>query len=140
MPGQVDADLSRMTAAGINALRTYHVPPGRLLEQAEERGVSVLIDVPWPKHVCFLQSARARGEARRAVRDAAVFGRGRGGILAYSVGNEFQPDIVRWHGARRVERFLAELRDVVKQADPEGLVTYANFPPTEYLDLSPSTS
>ena len=37
---------------------------------------------------------------------------------------------------RRVERFLAELRDVAKQADPDGLVTYANFPPTEYLDLS----
>ena len=29
-----------------------------------------------------------------------------------------------------------ELRDVVKQADPDGLVTYASYPPTEYLDLS----
>jgi len=26
--------------------------------------------------------------------------------------------------------------DVAKQADPDGLVTYANYPPTEYLDLS----
>jgi GT2 family glycosyltransferase len=34
-----------------------------------------------------------------------------------------------------VERFLAGLCDVCKQADPEGLVTYANYPPTEYLDL-----
>src|SRR5205085_3484192 len=55
---------------------------------------------------------------------------------AYSVGNEIPPDIVRWYGARRVERFLAELRDVAKQTDPDGLVTYANYPPTEYLDLS----
>ena len=36
----------------------------------------------------------------------------------------------------RVEQFLAELRDVAKQADPDGLVTYASYPPTEYLDLS----
>src|SRR5262249_35619845 len=42
----------------------------------------------------------------------------------------------RWHGPRRVERFLHELRDVVKQADPASMVTYANYPPTEYLDLS----
>src|SRR5205085_12132206 len=55
---------------------------------------------------------------------------------AYSVGNEIPPDIVRWYGARRVERFLAELCDVAKQADPDGLATYANYPPTEYLDLS----
>ncbi len=35
-----------------------------------------------------------------------------------------------------VERFLAELMDVSKQLDPTALVTYANYPPTEYLDLS----
>ena len=57
-------------------------------------------------------------------------------VLAYSIGNEIPSDIVRWHGARRVERFLRELADVVRQADPDRLVTYANYPPTEYLDLS----
>ena len=57
-------------------------------------------------------------------------------VAAYNIGNEIPTDIIRWHGTRRVERFLAELRDVVKQADPEGLVTYASYPPTEYLDLS----
>src|SRR5262249_57472689 len=53
-----------------------------------------------------------------------------------SMGDEVARDIVRWYGVRRVERFLTELVDVAKQADPEGLVTYANYPPTEYLDLS----
>ena len=37
---------------------------------------------------------------------------------------------------RRVERFLGELRDIAKQADPDGLVTYASYPSTEYLDFS----
>lgn len=35
-----------------------------------------------------------------------------------------------------MERFLRELADVVRQADPDRLITFANFPPTEYLDLS----
>src|SRR5205085_9912458 len=46
------------------------------------------------------------------------------------------PNIVRWHGARRVERFLRELGDVARQTDPQGLITYSNYPSTEYLDLS----
>src|SRR5439155_3658266 len=54
----------------------------------------------------------------------------------YSIGNEIPPSVVRWHGARHVEGFLAELRDIAKQTDPDGLVTYGSYPPTEYLDLS----
>jgi GT2 family glycosyltransferase len=94
------------------------------------------VDVPWPKHLCFLDRTEAQTHARRAVRQAAERGRSHPCLLAYSIGNEIPADVARWHGPRRVERFLAELHDVAKPADPEGLVTYANFPPTEYLDLS----
>jgi GT2 family glycosyltransferase len=128
-------DLARMRAAGINSIRTYRTPPAWMLDLAGEQGVSVLLDVPWPKHVCFLDSEEARASARRAVRNAAAHSCGHRALLAYSIANEVPPDVVRWHGARRVERFLGELVDVAKQTDPEGLVTYANFPPTEYLDL-----
>src|SRR5207249_7182539 len=86
--------------------------------------------------VCFLESDRAQSEARQAVRLAAESGRRHPCVLAYSVGNEVPPNVVRWSGARRVERFLAELADVARQADPAGLVTYASYPSTEYLDLS----
>src|SRR6267142_1545078 len=133
---QVRDDFGQMTFGGINSIRVYHVPPEWLLESADEQGMSVLIDVPWRKHLCFLDSDEARREARLAVRRAAERGRHHPSVLAYSIGNEIPPDVLRWHGRRRVERFLAELQDVAKQADPEALVTYANFPPTEYLDLS----
>jgi GT2 family glycosyltransferase len=133
---RVAEDFARMCGAEINALRTYHVPPDWLLAEADEQGLAVFVDAPWPKHLCFLDSARAQREARLAVQRAAKCGQRHPCVLAYSVGNEIPPNIVRWHGARRVERFLAELKDVVKQADPGGLVTYANYPPTEYLDLS----
>jgi GT2 family glycosyltransferase len=124
-----------MQAAGVNSFRTYHVPPAWLLDLADGHALSVFVDVPWRKHLCFLESAAARREAREAVRQAALRGRDHACVLAYSVGNEIPPEVVRWHGRRRVERFLAELADVARQTDPHGLVTYANYPPTEYLEL-----
>src|SRR5262245_26451536 len=128
-------DFDRMRDAGINAIRTYHVPPRWLLELADDREMFVLIDVPWRKHLCFLDSAEARKEARAAVRKAASRGAGHPSVLAYSIGNEIPPDVLRWHGHRRARRFLSELADTAHQADPQGLVTYGSYPPTEYLDL-----
>ncbi len=132
---RVADDFLQMRGVGVNALRTYHVPPAWLLEQADDHGLAVFVDVPWRKHLCFLDSAEAQREARNAIRVAAKHGQNHPCILAYSIGNEIPPNVVRWHGARRVERFLAELADVARQADPDGLVTYASFPPTEYLEL-----
>src|SRR5262249_52034650 len=129
-PGQARADLAAMRDAGVNAFRTYHLPPGWLLDLADEEGLQVFVDVPWRKHLCFLDTAADCREARQAVRDAATRGGRHGCLLAYSVGNEVPPDVIRWHGARRVERFLADLADVAHQADPGGLVTYASSPPT----------
>jgi GT2 family glycosyltransferase len=128
-------DFDRMRDAGINAVRTYHVPPRWLLELAEEKGIFVLIDVPWRKHLCFLESAEARKEARAAVRKAASRGAGHPSVLAYCIGNEIPPDVIRWHGRRRVRRFLSELADTARQADPQGLITYGSYPSTEYLEL-----
>jgi len=118
-----------MLTAGINSIRTYHEPPEWLLHQADEQGIGVFVDVPWRKHLCFLDSEVARREARLFVSQVAQRCRNHPSILAYSIGNEIPPNIVRWHGSMRVRRFLAELMDICKQADPEGLVTYGNYPP-----------
>lgn len=134
-PEKVCADFAAMRALGINSVRTYHVPPSWFLALADELRLFVLVDVPWPKHLCFLDSPEARRHAREAVRAAAERGRSHPCLLAYSIANEIPANIVRWHGAQRVERFLAEIGDVAKQADPDGLITYANYPSTEYLDL-----
>ncbi|MEX2139520.1 MAG: glycosyltransferase [Pirellulales bacterium] len=132
---QARQDFAKMSALGANAIRTYHVPPEWLLDAAGE-DLNFLVDIPWSKHLCFLDSRTARREAREAVRNAARAGHRFGNMLAYSIGNEIPPDVVRWHGASRIERFLRELMDTSKQADPAGLVTFGNYPPTEYLDLS----
>src|SRR5262249_26672779 len=57
-------------------------------------------------------------------------------ILAFALGNEIPPGVVRWHGRLRVERFLRDLYKEAKSASPPSLFTYVNFPPTEFLDLS----
>lgn len=134
-PAVVRADCAQMRGMGLNAIRTYHVPPDWLVDLVEEHQIRLLVDVPWSKHLCFLEDTAARRQARQAVGLAVGQHAGRPGLLGYSIGNEIPPDVVRWHGARRVERFLAELCDVARQADPHGLVTYANYPPTEYLEL-----
>jgi glycosyltransferase involved in cell wall biosynthesis len=135
-PAAAADDLRLMGEANINSIRTYHVPPDWLLSLADEHGITVLIDVPWRKHVCFLDVPEAQQEARAAVRAAAKRGQSHPCVLAYSIGNEISQDLVRWYGPGRVERFLRELMDVAKQADPNGLVTYTSYPPTEYLDVS----
>lgn len=133
---RVRADLEQMDSVAVNAIRTYYVPPPEFLQAADEAEKFVLIDVPWARHVCFLENRQVRADARKAVKDAVLAGRDFPSVFAYSIANEIPANIVRWYGPRRVERFLSELADVAKQADPQTLVTYANYPPTEYLDLS----
>src|SRR5258708_12954132 len=43
--------------------------------------------------------------------------------------------MVRWHGPERVRAFLKRLVAAVKAIHPTGLVSYANFPSTEYLTI-----
>src|SRR5215203_4842892 len=41
------ADFAQIRDLGANALRLYHPPPRRLLDDAAEHDLRVLIDVPW---------------------------------------------------------------------------------------------
>ena len=132
---QVERDLAAIAANGFNALRTYTVPPRWLLDAAERYGLRVMIGLPWEQHVAFLDD-RARGDdIERRVRAAVKSCAGHPAVLSYAVGNEIPAPIVRWHGRRRVERFLERLCDAVRAEDPTALVTYVNYPTTEYLEL-----
>ena len=134
-PERIRQDFAQMRRIGVNSVRIYHIPPAWFLDLGASEGISVLMDVSWPKDVCFLESAAYQKQARQAVRAAAERGRGHSGVFAYSLGNEIPADIARWHGANKIQRFLSELQDVAKQTDPDCLTTYANYPSTEYLDL-----
>ncbi len=86
-------------------------------------------------HRCLLEQREFREQARREVREGVAACRRHPAVLLYCVGKEIPPAIVRWHGARKVGAFLRDLYDVAKDEDPDSLVTYTNFPTTEYLEL-----
>lgn len=134
-PKDVEHDFAAMAATGINAVRVYTVPPRWLLDAALRHGLWVMVGLPWEQHVAFLddpgRSASIAERVRGGVRSCA----GHPAVLCYAIGNEIPATIVRWHGARRVERFLERLYRAVKAEDPGALVTYVNFPSTEYLRL-----
>jgi GT2 family glycosyltransferase len=133
---QLEADFRAMAANGVNALRTYTVPPRRLLDAALRHGLWVTVGLPWEQHVAFLDSRRRASAIEARVREGVRACAGHPAVLGYLVGNEIPASIVRWHGRRRVERFVERLRRAVKREDPHALVSYASFPSTEYLDLA----
>jgi O-antigen biosynthesis protein len=134
-PSRVDADFRQMANNRINSVRTYSVPPPYLLEAAARHRLRVLIGLPWEQHVAFLRDSTTARSIEQRVREGVRACAGHPAVLGYAVGNEIPAPIVRWHGRRRVERFLRRLYEAAKQEDPDGLVTYVNFPTTEYLQL-----
>ena len=132
---RVQADFAAMAAAGVNTVRTYTPPSDDVLDAAAAHGLRLMIGLPWMQHVAFLDDATL---ARRIRRDLAADVRrlaAHPAALLFALGNEIPSGVVRWHGALRIEQFLHGLYDEAKAAAPEALLTYANFPPTEYLDL-----
>lgn len=132
---RVRQDFERIRQLGGNAVRTFTPPPVWLLDLAVEYGLVVVAGLAWTQHVCFLDDRKLAAQIRESVRTSAEALRGHPGIFCVLVGNEIPADVVRWHGAGRVSAFLEELYGIVKSVDAEVLVSYANYPPTEYLDL-----
>src|SRR5262245_2035344 len=132
----LERDFALMVEAGVNTLRTFTVPPRWLLDRAAAHGLRVLVTIPWADHACFPDSRVLVSDTRVTVRAAAESSAGHPALFGILVGNEIPPDIVRWYGPERVREFLRVLRDEVKQRAPDALVSYANFPSTEYLDTT----
>jgi GT2 family glycosyltransferase len=134
-PATVERDFREMRSAGINSLRTYTVPPRWLLDTAHRHGLLVMIGHAWEQHIAFLDDrGRSRDIARR-MRAGARACAGHPAVLGHVIGNEVPATVVRWLGRARVERFLSTLYAAVKGEDPDALVSYVNYPTTEYLEL-----
>lgn len=131
----VERDFFLMALRGFNAVRVYTVPPRWLLDCAQQQGLSVMVGLPWEQHIAFLDDSRRRERIIHGVRSGVRACAGHPAVLCYAIGNEIPAPICRWHGAHRIEQWLRRLYDAAKAEDPETLVTYVNFPSTEYLRL-----
>jgi beta-galactosidase/beta-glucuronidase len=131
----VERDFQAIADAGMNAIRVYTVPPLRLIDAAAACGLRVMVGLAWEQHITFLDDRRRAENILSNTRKNLRHLVGHPAVLCYAVGNEIPASVVRWYGRARVERFIGRLCDTVKSEDPGALVTYVNFPTTEYLDL-----
>lgn len=137
---RVKLDFAAMAEAGFSVVRTYEPPPTDVIELAADAGLRLLAGVfasDWRYLLgsSHRQRRRVAADARAAARAAARRLAGSEEVLALTVGNEVPADVVRWVGARVVARLLEELAEVVREEDPQRLVSYANYPTAEYLAL-----
>lgn len=134
-PAQVAADFAAMADLGANVVRTYTLPPLWLLDEAHRQGLRVMVGLAWQQHTTFLDDRELAERIIEDARDQAGQVGAHEALFAIAVGNEIPARIVRWHGRRAVERFLERLTKAVRKAAPAALVTYVNYPTTEYLRL-----
>jgi O-antigen biosynthesis protein len=134
---KVAADFKMMAAAGINTVRIPHtMPPRALLDLALSHGLKVMVGLSAEQYAGFLIDPEKKGpDVAALIRAKVKKVAGHPALLCYAIGNEISAPVVRWLGARTVENYLGRICKAIKAEDPEGLVTYVNYPTTEYLQL-----
>src|SRR5438309_12115856 len=133
----VERDFALMAANGINAVRIPHTtPPRALLDIASRHGLRVMVGLSAEQYVGYLIDRRPGApDVEALIRNRVRVCARHPALLCYALGNEIPALMARWLGRRKVERYLERMYRIVKQEDPEGLVTYVNYPTTEYLRL-----
>src|SRR5207247_9129567 len=111
------------------------VAPRALLDAAQRASHRVIGGVSAEHYVCDLSDRRGAPDIEGLIRAKIRSCAGHPALLCYALGNEIPGPLARWLGRDRVQHYLERLARVVKNEDPGGLVTYVNYPTTEYLDL-----
>ena len=137
---RVKTDFESMSEAGFTVVRTYTAPPEDVIALAADWDLRLLAGAFWLDWRYLVGASRrdlrsVAQDARREVRQTARRLAGCEQVLALVLGNEIPADVVRWVGTAKIANLLSELADVVRDEDPSALVTYANYPTTEYLPL-----
>ena len=101
----VDMDFRLMKEHGINAVRTYTVPPTYLLDIALRYELKVMVGLPWEQHITFLEDAKQKNEIIKRVKEGVSNCSQHPAILCFTIGNEIPASIVRWYGKKKIEYF-----------------------------------
>ena len=126
-------DFTGIADAGFTVVRTYTPPPDDLVDLAADWDcICLQVCTRWTGDTRSGRVSVANGHVWRATdialaRAAARRLAGAEPVIALAIGNEIPADVVRWVGARRVERVLAAAGEAVREEDDQLLVTYANL-------------
>ncbi len=134
-PEMVEKVFAMMATYGFNAIRTYSPSPRWLLDIASKHHLHIMVGLPMERYTGYLIDRKGAPNLEKIISKAVRECAGHPAVLFYAIGNEIPASVVRWHGRRKIERFLYKLSKTVKREDPDGLVTYVNYPSTEYLNL-----
>ncbi|MBO0888513.1 glycosyltransferase [Candidatus Bathyarchaeota archaeon] len=131
----VEKDFALIAEYGFNVVRVHTGPPRWLLDSAQKNGLRVMVGLNWGEQMAFLDEPGRVDEITEKVRRWIRRCAGHPAVFCYTVGNEITSQIVRWHGRKPIEKFVHRLYRIAKVEDPDALVTYVNYPSTEYLRL-----
>jgi glycosyltransferase involved in cell wall biosynthesis len=132
-PEQVARDFTQILDLGGNCIRIYHCPPPWFMDLAQQMGLKIFLDIAWAKNLTFVGDKDLTTQAHEAVRSAAHSCGNHPALFAISVVNEIPSEIVRYVGRNKIEEFVEDLVEIAKAEAPDCLITFANFPTTEYI-------
>ena len=134
---RLEKDFRQMCQNGINTVRIPHTsPPRHLLDIAEKHGLKVMIGLSAEQYVGYLIDTEKKIDLFSIIREKLEACKNHSALLCISIGNEIPSSLVRWIGKRKIEKYLKSIYNFVKDEIPDAIVTYVNYPTTEYLDLS----
>jgi glycosyltransferase involved in cell wall biosynthesis len=133
---RIKRDFAQMAALGINTVRIPHtVPPRSLLDIAATHGLRVMVGLSAEQSAGYLIDRNLPRDFTDRFRAKVRLCFGHPALLCVALGNEIMASQARWLGYRRITRYLHWLYTIVKEEDPDAIVTYVNYPTTEYLEL-----
>ena len=133
---QINRDFAMMAANGFNTVRIPHTTPPRiLLDIAHKHKLKVMIGLSAEQYVGYLIDRDKAPDIAAIIREKVVSCANHPALLCIAIGNEMPASVVRWLGRRKIEKYLKKIYRIIKSVAPESIVTYVNYPTTEYLQL-----
>ena len=133
---KIDRDFAMMAANGINTVRIPHTTPPRIvLDIAQKHRLKVMIGLSAEQYVGYLIDRKSSPDIMGIIREKVKSCANHPALLCIAIGNEVPASIVRWFGQKKIENYLKKVYKTIKAVAPDSIVTYVNYPTTEYLRL-----
>ena len=130
------AELEAIAASGARMVRVYEAPSEDFLDEAQRLGLVICASVPWEWGADFISDRSLQEDGYQKIRAFLTDYAEHPALGVVYIANEIPASLVRWMDPLLVKQALEELIDRLRAEFPQVLYAYANYPTTEYLELS----